>query len=114
MYSLCLSNSVVNPASHNWPMDSNEPGANLGNMYARRASGDNCGMSSRVVCVDFIVAWFGSMTSIGCAARCTLMSFIVVCMRLVLLIIRFLSSSMKVPVAPVSATTGCFVLVDSL
>ena len=111
MYSLCLSNRAVHPASHNWPMDSNEPDANLENMCARRASGGNCRMSSRAVCVDFIVAWFGSMTSIGCAARCTLMSFIVVCMRLVLLIIRFLSSSMKVPVAPVSATTGCFVVV---
>ena len=64
MYSLCLSKSAVQPASHNCPMESRDPEASWRKMCVFLADSGRFGMSRRAVCVDFMVALLGRRTSI--------------------------------------------------
>ena len=64
MYNFELSKYAVHPCSHKYPIDSMDPEASDGKMCAWRAFMGRDGMSSRAVCVAFIVTLFGKRTQI--------------------------------------------------
>ena len=105
MYSFCLSNVAVNPASQSWPIDNRDRDAKCGNMCACLACFGSCGMSRSSVCVAVIVALLGNITLMPLGIGMMFVIGMFVCTRFVLPVSSYLPLR-KVPVAPVSATSG--------
>ena len=102
MYSFLFSNNAVHPASHNCPIESNDPEANLGKICAVRAALGSIGRSNSAWCVDCITWLFGRHTVIPFLTVRILMSGI----ELWMYCWFWWFNSKKLPVAPVSATIG--------
>ena len=105
MYSFCLSNVAVHPASQSWTMDNRDPDAKCGNMCACLACFGSCGMSSSAVCVAVMVALLGKITLMPLGVGMMFVIRMFVYIKFVFPASSCLPSR-KVPVAPVSATSG--------
>ena len=105
MYSFCLSNVAVHPASQSWPIDNRDHDAKCGNMCACLACFGSCGMSRSAVCVAVIVALLGNITLMPVGVGMMFVIGIFVCTRFVFPVSSCLTSR-KFPVAPVSTTDG--------
>ena len=81
MISLFLRNTAAHPTSHSLPMDSKDPDAKEGKMWASVAEVGRVGICKCAVCVDVMCSPFGKTATIGVFAGLMLVNRMFVCTK---------------------------------